>query len=119
MILQAQQPERRGLGVAEVAGGEQRNAERNAAQQQQEESGQRIDAHVKRQVGQARRQDRAARRRADRPQSGRGKRERHHGAGGKHDAGNDARRAHERESRHAQPDPDHREGDRRLDRLQR
>ena len=56
VVLQTQQARRRALAGAEITGGEDRNAGPCAAQQQQEECRQRVQAHVERQVGQPQRQ---------------------------------------------------------------
>src|SRR5690349_20669416 len=45
------------MRAAEVAGGEERYAKRNAAEQQQEEAGERVDTHVKWEIGQSGGQD--------------------------------------------------------------
>ena len=119
VVLQAQQRERGGRGAAKIAAREQRNAERDAAQQQQEKSRQRIDTRVKRQVGQPRRQYRRGCRCVDRPQPGRGKRKRHQRPGGEYDIGDEPWRAQTYEPEHAERDPDHRQRDCRFNRLQR
>ena len=56
VVLQAQQPGRGAFAGAEVAGGKDRDARPGDAEQQQKEAGQRIQAQVEGQIGQAERQ---------------------------------------------------------------
>ncbi len=75
MVLQAQQARRGALAAAKVAGREDRDAGGGGAEQEQEDTRQRVAPHVERQVGQSDRERRAVRR--CRQRSARHDRQRH------------------------------------------
>ena len=99
--LEADEAGRGSFARAEIAGGKKRDRGARCPEQQQEERGQRVEAQVKRQVGQPERQHGRRRRRADRPARDHRQREPDGGAGGEQHAADEAQIARSERDRAA------------------